>query len=163
MEPDGTKISATSAPHQLVHMCRQHYKEHESMSHINDKLNRTKRFSVHVYCTHTAGVSREVTKSIRQAANNVGQPCQLPSHQIHRISRGTPPWTACPLGLPSARLCFHHHLSQRGGPPSLGQGTQRWQDGHQEHTNERHCVLPELNNGTSSQQITTCEHMHVQY
>ena len=77
------------------------------------------------------------TKCIRQAANNVGQPCHLPSHQIHRISRGTPPWTACPLGLPSARLCIQHHQSQRSGPSFWGKGTQRWQDGHQQCTDER--------------------------
>ena len=94
-------------------------------------------------------------KSIRQAANNVGQPCQLPSHQIHRISQGTPPWTTGPLGLPSARLCIHHHLSQRGGPPVWGQGTQHQQDGHPRHTRERHCFLPAMNNRNK---FTTCHH-----
>ena len=75
-----------------------------------------------------------------------GQPCQWPSHQMHRISRGTPPWTAGPLGLHSARLCIHHHQSQRGGPPSWRRGTQQQQDGRHQHTRERHCVLPALSN-----------------
>ena len=96
------------------------------------------------------------TKYIRQAANNVGQPCQLPSHQIHRISRGTPPWTAYPLGLPSARLCIQHHQSQRGGPPFWGAGIQRWQDGHQQRTDERNWVLSALNNGN---RLTTDHHL----
>ena len=85
-------------------------------------------------------------KCIRQAAHNAGQPYPLLSHQIHRISRGTPPWTTGLLELPSARLCIHHRLSQRDGPPFLVQGTQQQQDGHPWHTGERHCVLPALNN-----------------
>ena len=95
---------------------------------------------------NVAGVSREVTKCIREAAKNVLQPCQWTSHQIHRISQGTPPWTTGPLGLPSARLCIQHHQSQRGGPSFWGQGTQQQQDGHKQHTSERHCVLSALNN-----------------
>ena len=95
---------------------------------------------------NAAGVSREVTKCIREAAKNVLQPCQWTSHQIHRISQGTPPWMTGPLGLPSARLCIQHHQSQRGGPSFWGQGTQRQQDGHKQHTSERHCVLSALNN-----------------
>ena len=79
---------------------------------------------------------------------NVGQPYPLLSHQIHRTSQGTPPWTTDPLGMPSARLCIQHHCSQRGGPPSWGQGTQQQEDGRkgtcikgidrQWHTSERH-------------------------
>ena len=95
-------------------------------------------------------------KCIRQAVHNASQPYPLLSHQIHRISRGTPPWTACPLGLPSARLCIHHHQSQRGGPPFLGQGTQQHQDGHPWHTSERHCVLSALDNRNS---LTTDHHL----
>ena len=95
-------------------------------------------------------------KCIRQAANNGSQPCQRPSHQIHRISRGTPPWTSDPLGLPSARLSSHHHQSQRGGPPSWGQGTQQQEDGRPWHTSERHCVLPALNN---KNRLTTDHHL----
>ena len=88
--------------------------------------------------TYAAGVAREVTKCIRQAANNVSQPCQWPSHQIHRISRGTSPQTSDQNRLPCARLCSHHHQSQRDGPPSWGQGTQQPQDDRMQHTSERH-------------------------
>ena len=105
-------------------------------------------------------MSREGTKCIREAANNAGQPCQWPSHQIHRIARGTPPLTTGPLELPSARLCIQHHQSQRGGPPSWGQGTLQWQDGPLWHTRERHFVLSVMNDRTSSQQITTCTYVH---
>ena len=111
---------------------------------------------MHVYCAHAAGVSREGTKCIRQAANNAGQPCQWPSHQMHRISRGTPPWTTDPLGLPSVRLCNQHHQGQRGGRPFGGQDTQQQPDGLSWHTRERHFVLSAMNDRTSSQQITTC-------
>ena len=92
-------------------------------------------------------------KCIRQAVHNAGQPYPLLSHQIHRISRGTPPWTTGTFGLPSAKLCTHHRLSQRGGPPFCGQGTQQQQDGHQQHTSERHCVLSTLNNRN---RLTNC-------
>ena len=77
---------------------------------------------------------------------NMYQPCPLLSRQIHRISRGTPPWTTDPLGLHNARLCTHHHQSQRGGPPSWGQGTQQQQDGHPQYTRERHSFRPALSN-----------------
>ena len=86
----------------------------------------------------------------------MGQPYPMLSHQIHRISQGTPPWTHVPRGLPSARLCIHHHQSQRGGPPFGGQGTQQQQDGHPWHTGERHCALPALNNRN---RITTDHHL----
>ena len=104
-------------------------------------------------------MSREGTKCIRQAANNAGQPCQWPSHQMHRISRGTPPLITDQNRLQGARLCVHYHQSQRGGPPSWGQGTQQWEDGLSWHTRERHFVLPAMNDRTSSQQITTCTYM----
>ena len=78
-------------------------------------------------------------------SNNECQPCQGPSRQICVISRGTPPWTTGPFGLPSARLCIHHHLSQRGGPPFWEQGTQQQQDGRPWHTSERHSALSALN------------------
>ena len=105
-------------------------------------------------------MSSEGTKHIRQAANNTSQPCQWPSHQIHRISRGTPPWTTDPCGLPSARLCIQQHQSQRGGPPSWGQGTWQRHDDLSWHTRERHFVLSAMNNRTRPQQITTCTYMH---
>ena len=158
MESDGTDLSTSSVPLQLVYvrtyMCRQ-----QNSSHINDTLNKEVyttrvRTSVHVYCAHAAGVSREGTKCIGQAANNAGQPCQWPSHQIHRMSRGTPPWTTDQNRLQGARLWLHHHQSQRGGPPSWGQGTQQWQDGRPQNTRERHFVLSAMNDWTSSKQIT---------
>ena len=102
--------------------------------------------NVYVYCAHAAGVSREVTKCNKQAANNVGQPCPLLLHQVCRIGRGTVPWTTGPLGLPSARLCIHHHQNQIDGPPSWGQGTQQQEDGLPQRMHEKHCVLPALNN-----------------
>ena len=86
----------------------------------------------------------------------MGQPCPLLSDQIHRISRGTPPWTTGPLGLPSARLCIHHRLCQRGGPPFWRQGTQQQQDGHQQHKQQRHCALPKLN---KRNRLTTDHHL----
>ena len=98
--------------------------------------------------------------NIRQAANNAGQPCQWPSRQIHRISRGTQPWATDQSRLQGARLCVHHHQSQRGGPPSWGQGTQQRPDGLSWHTRERHFVLPAFNDRASSQQITTCTYEH---
>ena len=99
----------------------------------------------------------------RRAANNAGQPCPLLARQIHRISRGTAPWTTDHNRLQGARLWLHHHQSQRGGPPSRGQGTQQRQDGLPWHTRERHCILPAMNDRTSSQQITTCTYMHGSY
>ena len=97
-------------------------------------------------CAHASGVSRERHKMHRQAASNADQPCQWPSRQIHRISRGTSPWTTDQNRLQGAKLCNHHHQIQRGNPPSWGQGTQQQQDGHPQHTGERHCALPELSN-----------------
>ena len=101
---------------------------------------------------NAAGVSREVTKCTRKAANNACQPFQWPSHQIHRISRGTPPWTSDQNWLLGARLLLQHYHCQRGGPSFRGPGTQQWQNGHQQHTRERHCVLSALN---SRNRITT--------
>ena len=104
---------------------------------------------------------RKYTQCIRQAAtNNAGQPCQRPSHQINKISQGTRPWTTAQNMLQGARLRVHHHQSQRGGPPSWGQGTQQREDDHHQHISERHFVLPAINDRTSSQQITTCSCMH---
>ena len=64
MEPDGTEVTTSGKPHQLVYMCRQHYKK---KSHMNKKQNteglRNSSTSVHLYCAHAAGVSREVTKA----------------------------------------------------------------------------------------------------
>ena len=134
----------------------------QNRSPINDTHNYkyNSSTSVHVYCAHAVGVSREGTKCIRQAVNNAGQPCQWPSHQIYRTSRGTSPWTTDPLGLPSARLCTQHHQSQRGGPSSWGPRTQQRQYGLSWHTRERHFVLSAINDKTSSQQITTYTYMH---
>ena len=101
-------------------------------------------------------LSREVTKCITQAANNADQPCQWPSHQIHSIPRGTPPWTADQNRLPDARLYFHRHQSQRGGPPFWGQGTQQQQDGCRQHTRARRWVHPALNNRN---RLTTDYHL----
>ena len=103
---------------------------------------------------------RKHTQCIREAANNAGQPFQWPSHQIHRISRGTPPWTTDQNRMQGARLYPRHRQSQRGGPPLLGQGTQQEEDDHAQHTSERHFVLPAMNDRTSSQQITICTYAH---
>ena len=155
-EYDGTDISTSSVPHQLVYMYT-HYKTGVVLTvHITKRFTQLKYKCPCLLCPCSWCVQRG-HKSIRQAANNVGQPCQLPSHQIHRISRGTPPWTTGPLGLPSARLCIHHHPSQRGGPPFWGQGTQQQQDGRPQHTSERHCFLPALNN---KNRLTTDQSMY---
>ena len=90
-------------------------------------------------------VQRGHKTHIRQAANNAGQPCQWPSHQSHRISRGTPPWTTDHNRLQGARLWLLHHRSQRGLPPFWGQGTQQRQDGLSWHTSERHFVHSAMN------------------
>ena len=149
----------------LCNMCRENYKTGITLSHINDTQNKgvyttQVHTSVHVYCAHAAGVSRESTKCIRQAANNAGQPCQWPSHQIHRISRETPLWTTDQNRLQGARLCARHHQSQRGGPPSWGTGIQQREDDCPQHTRERHFIVPAMNGRTSSQQITTCTYVH---
>ena len=61
MESGGlTKLLVVHITHHLVYLCRQH---------PNPSTN------VHVHCAHAAGVAREVTKCIRQAANNGSQPC----------------------------------------------------------------------------------------
>ena len=109
-----------------------------------------------IYCSHAAGVSREVIQCIRQTAHNTRLPCQWPSHQIHRSSRGTPPWTADQIRLPGARLSLQHYHRQRGGPPSLGQGTQQQQDARPWHSRERHCILSALNNRN---RLTTDHHL----
>ena len=88
----------------------------------------------------------------------VGQPCPLLSSQIHKISPSTLPWTAGPLGLPSARQCSHHHSHQIGGSPSWGQGTEQWQHCHPQYTSERHCFHPvekERNKGSAQHQLST--------
>ena len=36
MEPDGTEVTTSGEPHQLVYMCRQHYIK---KSHMNKKQN----------------------------------------------------------------------------------------------------------------------------
>ena len=92
--------------------------------------------------------------------SNMYQPCSLLARQIHRISQGTAPWTIDQNRLQGARLCVHHHQSQRGGPPSWGQGTQQREDDRPQHTRERHFVLSAMNDRTSSQQITTCAYIH---
>ena len=112
MECYGTRIYTSSAPHKL-YMCRQHYRTGVSLQCNNKQRGFTIQVQV---CMSTVPMQRG-HKSIRQA------PCQLPSHQIHRILRGIPPWTTGPLGLTSARLCILHHQSQRGGPSFWGQGT----------------------------------------
>ena len=125
-------------------------------------LHITKRFTLLInykcpclLCSCSWCVQRGHKTHIRQVANNAGQPCPWPSHQIHRISQGTRPWTTAQNRLQGARLCVHHHQSQRDGLPSWGQGTWQHKDGRQQHTRERHCVLPALSNRTSSQQIDT--------
>ena len=87
----------------------------------------------------------------------VDQPCPLLLSQIQKISPSTPPWTADPAGLHSARQCSHHHPHQIGGPPSWEQGTEQWQHCHPQHTSERHCfhsAETEKDKGTTNQQLS---------
>ena len=164
MESDGTDISTSSIPHQLVYIrtCADNKRVVTLMIHTMKRFTQLKCKCSCLLCPCSRCVQQGHTH-ITHAANNAGQPCQWPSDQIHRISRGTPPSTTDPLGLPSARLWLRHHQSQRGGPPSQGQGTQQRQDGHQQHTRERHFVLSAMNDRTSSQQITTCTYIHAWY
>ena len=53
MEPDMTEVTTSGEPHQLVYMCRQHYKK---KSHMNKKQNT----GVYVTQVQVSGVSREV-------------------------------------------------------------------------------------------------------
>ena len=155
-----TYISTSSVPHELMYirtyMCRQ-----QKSSHINDTQNKEVYTTQVQVSMSTVPMQQVCTERAQNAsANNAGQPCQWPSHQIRRISRGTAPWTTDQNRLQGARLCVCHHQSQRGGPPSWGQGTQQRQDGRPQHTRERHFVLPAMNDRTSSQLITTCTYIH---
>ena len=77
MEPDGTEVTTSGEPHQLVYMCRQHYKK---KSHMNKK--KTQRVYVTQVQVSISTVPMQLVCPERsqkhQAANNVGQPCQLP-------------------------------------------------------------------------------------
>ena len=147
MESDGTDISTSSVPHQVVYIrtCADNKSVVTLMIHTIHTFTQLKYKYPCLLCPCSRCVQRGHKTHIRQGANNAGQPCQWPSHQIHRISRGTPPWITDHNRLQGARLCVHHHQSQRGGPPSWGQGTQQREDDHPQHTRERHFVLPAMN------------------
>ena len=81
-----------------------------------------------------------------ERTRDVGLPCSLLSHPVHKISQGTPPWRADPLETPNVRLCIHHCQCQTGYPWPAGQGTEQWLHGHPWHTEERRCVLPVVTN-----------------
>ena len=162
MESDETDISTSSVPHQLVyiHTCADNKRVVTLIIHTIKRFTQLKYKCPCLLCPCSRCVQRGHKTHIIQAANNAGQPCQWPLHQIHRISQDTPLWTTDQNRLQGARLCVHHHQSQRGGPPSWGQSTQQQQDGRPQNTRERHFVLPTLNDRASSQQITTCTYMH---
>ena len=89
MESDGTDISTTSVPHELVYVHVQTSFQNrpgvilwyttfdEQKGPLTCKTQRKHRFiqfnytNDNVYCAHVVGVLRKVTKCIRQAANNV--------------------------------------------------------------------------------------------
>ena len=156
MESDGTDISTSSVPHQLVYIstCTDNKRVVTLMIHTIKRFTQLKYKCPCLLCPCSRCVQRGHKTHIRQAANNAGQPCQWPLHQIDRISRGTPTWVTDQNRLQSARLCVRYQKSQRGGPPFWGQGTQQRQAVHHQHTSERHCIHPALNDRTSSQQIT---------
>ena len=157
-----TYLSTSSAPHQLVYVMYTRYKTGVTLTIHKNKEVYTTQVQVSMSTVPMQQVCPERSRNAKkQAANNEGQPCQGPSRQIRVISRGTPPWTTGPLGLPSARLCIHHHQSQRGGPPCCGEGIQQQRDGHPWHTRERHCFLPALNNRnrlTIDHNVHLCTH-----
>ena len=133
MESDGTDISTSSVPHEhmyiRMYMCRHHYDINsctyvcihtcaDNKRVVTLMIHTIKRFTQLKYkcpcllCPCSRCDQRGHKTHIRQAANNAGQPCQWPLHQIHRISRGTAPWTTDQNRLQGARLCVRHHQSQ---------------------------------------------------